>query len=67
MNEPQYTLAELMIMACADAFRGNGEILASGIGTLPRLGLLPDPPVFAEGLSPVQATRLELPQSTRRR
>jgi glutaconate CoA-transferase subunit B len=33
-----FTLAELMIVAAADAFRGNGEILASGIGTLPRLG-----------------------------
>ena len=33
-----FTLAELLIVACADAFRGNGEILASGIGTLPRLG-----------------------------
>lgn len=33
-----YTLAELAITACADAFRGNGEVLASGIGTLPRLG-----------------------------
>lgn len=35
---PGFTLAELVIVACADAFRGNGEILASGIGTLPRLG-----------------------------
>lgn len=33
-----FTLAELLVIACADAFRGNGEILASGIGTLPRLG-----------------------------
>lgn len=33
---------------------------------LPRLGLLPDPPALAEGLSPVQATRLELPHSKRR-
>jgi hypothetical protein len=36
-------------------------------GTLARLGLLPDPPALAEGLSPVQGTRLELPQSKRRR
>jgi glutaconate CoA-transferase subunit B len=34
----EFTLAELVIVACADAFRGNGEILASGIGTLPRIG-----------------------------
>ena len=33
-----FSLAELLITACADAFRGNGEILASGIGVLPRLG-----------------------------
>ena len=33
---------------------------------LPRLGLLPDPPALAEGLSPVQATRLELSHSKRR-
>jgi glutaconate CoA-transferase, subunit B len=33
-----FTLAELVIVACAEAFRGNGEVLASGIGTLPRLG-----------------------------
>lgn len=33
-----FTLAELVIVACADAFRGNGEVLASGIGTAPRLG-----------------------------
>ena len=33
-----FTLAELVIVACAEAFRGNGEVLASGIGTLPRIG-----------------------------
>ena len=32
------TLAELMAVACSEAWRGNGEVLASGIGTLPRLG-----------------------------
>lgn len=32
------TLAELMIVACAEAWRGNGEVLASGITTAPRLG-----------------------------
>lgn len=31
------TLAELLIAACAEAWRGNGELLASGIGTIPRL------------------------------
>ncbi len=33
-----YTLAELMINAAAEAWRGDGEILASGIGVIPRLG-----------------------------
>lgn len=32
------SLAELMIVAAAEAWRGNGEILASGIGIVPRLG-----------------------------
>ena len=33
----EYTLAELMITAGAEAFRGNGEVLATGIGMIPRL------------------------------
>lgn len=32
-----YTLAELCISAAAEAWRGDGEILASGIGVIPRL------------------------------
>lgn len=32
------TLAELCIVACAEAFRGNGEVIATGIGPVPRLG-----------------------------
>lgn len=32
------TLAELCIVACADAFRGSGEVIATGIGPVPRLG-----------------------------
>lgn len=32
------TLAELCIVACADAFRGSGEVVATGIGPVPRLG-----------------------------
>lgn len=32
------TLAELMIVASSEAWRGNGEVLASGIGVVPRLG-----------------------------
>ncbi|RLT93120.1 CoA-transferase subunit beta [Ketobacter sp.] len=34
---PDYSLAELMICAAAEAFRDDGEILATGIGLLPRL------------------------------
>jgi len=33
-----YSLAELLIVAASEAWRGNGELLASGIGTVPRLG-----------------------------
>ncbi|MCK5769686.1 ketoacid CoA transferase [Algiphilus sp.] len=32
------TLAELMIVAASEAWRDNGEIFASGIGPIPRLG-----------------------------
>lgn len=31
------TLAELCIFACSEAFRGNGEIIATGVGPVPRL------------------------------
>ena len=31
------SLAELCIVACSEAFRGNGEIVASGVGPVPRL------------------------------
>lgn len=33
-----FSLAELMIVAASEAWRNNGEILASGLGILPRLG-----------------------------
>ncbi|MCC2657604.1 MAG: ketoacid CoA transferase [Panacagrimonas sp.] len=35
---PRATLAELLIVACSEAWRGDGEVLASGIGVIPRLG-----------------------------
>lgn len=38
MSERNYSLSELCIVACAEAFRGDGEILASGMGLIPRLG-----------------------------
>jgi glutaconate CoA-transferase, subunit B len=33
----EYTLAELCIVAAAEAFRNDGELLATGIGVIPRL------------------------------
>lgn len=33
----KYTLADLAVVACAEAWRDDGEILASGIGVIPRL------------------------------
>lgn len=33
-----FTLAELLIVAASEAWRGNGEVLASGLGVIPRLG-----------------------------
>lgn len=34
------TRAEVCVLACADAFRGDGEIVASPMGTIPRIGAL---------------------------
>jgi glutaconate CoA-transferase, subunit B len=33
-----FTLAELLVVAASEAWRDNGEVLASGIGIVPRLG-----------------------------
>lgn len=33
----EYSLAELMVVAASEAFRHDGEVLATGIGLLPRL------------------------------
>jgi glutaconate CoA-transferase subunit B len=33
-----YTLAELLIVAASEVWRSSGEVLASGIGVVPRLG-----------------------------
>ncbi|OCC23631.1 ketoacid CoA transferase [Croceicoccus estronivorus] len=38
MTDQIYSLAELVIVACAEAWRNDGEVLATGIGPLPRLG-----------------------------
>ena len=38
MTDVQPTLAEQLIVACSEAFRGNGEVVATGIGPVPRLG-----------------------------
>lgn len=37
MSAPDFTLAELLICACADVWRDEGEVLATGIGIIPRL------------------------------
>jgi glutaconate CoA-transferase, subunit B len=37
MTTSDITLAELCILACSEAFRGNGEIIATGVGPVPRL------------------------------
>jgi glutaconate CoA-transferase, subunit B len=37
MSAPVSTLAELCIVACSEGFRGNGEIIATGVGPVPRL------------------------------
>lgn len=38
MTGTPYSLAELLIVACAEAWRHDGEVMATGIGPLPRLG-----------------------------
>ncbi|MCP3733498.1 ketoacid CoA transferase [Sphingomonas sp. RP10(2022)] len=38
MTASSYSLAELVIVACAEAWRDDGEVMATGIGPLPRLG-----------------------------
>ena len=45
-----YTLSELCAVACAEAFRGDGEILASPIGTIPTLGARLAKATFAPAL-----------------
>lgn len=37
-EQVEFSLAELMIVAASEAWRGDGEVLASGIGVIPRLG-----------------------------
>lgn len=36
-SPPEASLAELCIFACSEAFRGNGEVIATGVGPVPRL------------------------------
>lgn len=38
MTDISYSLAELVIAACAEAWRDDGEVMATGIGVLPRIG-----------------------------
>jgi glutaconate CoA-transferase, subunit B len=39
MSETNYSLAELMIVAAAQAWRNDGEVMGTGIGPLPRIGV----------------------------
>jgi glutaconate CoA-transferase, subunit B len=38
MTQNSYSLAELVIASCAQAWRDDGEVMATGIGPLPRIG-----------------------------
>jgi len=38
VSDPGVTRAEMCVIACADAWRGAGEIMASPFGTIPSLG-----------------------------
>lgn len=49
-NANDFTLAELVIAAAAEAWRGDGELLATGIGPLPRLAVALAKLTFAPGL-----------------
>ncbi|WP_016747008.1 acyl CoA--acetate/3-ketoacid CoA transferase subunit beta [Rhizorhabdus wittichii] len=37
MTAPDHMLSELLIVACSEVFRNNGEIVATGIGPIPRV------------------------------
>ncbi len=39
-EHPSFTLAELLIVAASEAWRGNGEVLASGLGNEEQTGIL---------------------------
>jgi glutaconate CoA-transferase subunit B len=50
MTDSNFSLAELVITACAEAWRDDGEIMATGIGPLPRLGTALAKKTFNEAL-----------------
>ena len=53
-----FALHELCIVACAEAWRGDGEILASPFGTLPAVAAATPPaPLRASGRSRARAAR----------
>ena len=56
------TLAEVCVVACAEAFRGDGEILASPIGIIPALGAR----LAALPSSPISSTPTATPSSSAR-
>ncbi|MBZ6079293.1 CoA-transferase subunit beta [Microvirga puerhi] len=50
INANDFSLAELVIVAAAEAWRGDGEVLATGIGPLPRIAAGLAKLTFAPGL-----------------
>lgn len=49
-SQPPYSLAELLIVACAEAWRDAGEVQATGIGPIPRLAASLAKSTFNPGL-----------------
>jgi acyl CoA:acetate/3-ketoacid CoA transferase beta subunit len=66
-----YTLDELCVVACAEAWRGDGEILASPMGTIPMVGARLARATFApdlllsDGVASLQAGNVPLGMATK--
>ena len=66
MSTTDFSLAELMICAASEAWREDGEVLASGIGVIPRLAaslamLTSNPQLLMTDSEAVSYTHLTLP------
>jgi glutaconate CoA-transferase subunit B len=51
MTDVTYSLAELIIVAAAEAWRNDGEVLGTGIGPLPRVGVSLAKTLYNPGLA----------------